>query len=346
MTKMLLEIMEQPRVLSEIEKVNEETLKQLVSELNERSINHVVFAARGTSDHASIYGQYMLGIYKGAVCSLAIPSCITLYDGKLDLSNDLVIGVSQSGKAADASAVIERGNSQGAITVAITNDINSPMAKLAKYHLYCNANLEESVAATKTFTAQMYILGLLAAYWSENNELLKQLRNLPQQMDYMLKNLNDEIPMQVARFRYIKEGFVLARGISYPVALEAALKIQETCYIKMKGYAISDFYHGPLAQVDSDVPVIIFAPTGAAFEDTKEMINKIISIGTQVMVVTDDENLAKESMQSVLIPKTGSEVTFAFLLAVFAQYFAQLLSVSKGLDPDMPRLLKKVTITK
>jgi glucosamine--fructose-6-phosphate aminotransferase (isomerizing) len=345
MTKMLKEILEQPKVLAEVEKANEATLKALVKELNEKKINHAVFAARGTSDHASIYGQYLLGIYKGVVSGLAIPSCITLYNGKLDLSSDLVIGVSQSGKAADALAVIERGNNQGAITLAITNDSSSPMAKTAKYHLYCNAGLEESVAATKTFTAQMYLLALLTAYWSENNELLTLLRELPQHADFMLQNMGDTISRQVDRFRYIKEGFVLARGICYPIALEATLKIQETCYIKMKGYAVSDFYHGPLAQVDTDLPVIILAPKGAAFEDTKAMIDKITSLGTEVLVVTDNSQLACDMEQSVLIPDTGSEFTAAFLFAIFAQYFAELLSVSKGLNPDSPRLLKKVTIT-
>jgi len=346
MTKMLKEILEQPSVLANVEKKNMVTLYQIVKELNDRNIKHAVFAARGTSDHASIYGQYLLGIYKGIVCALAIPSCITLYDGKLDLSDDVVIGVSQSGKAADALAVIERGNSQGAVTIAITNDITSPMAKTAKYHLDCNAGIEESVAATKTFTSQMYLLALLTAYWSENSELLDNLRSLPVYMESMLSNMDDQICRQVDRFRYIKEGFVLARGICYPIALEATLKIQETCYIKMKGYAISDFYHGPLAQIDSEMPVIILAPKGAAFKDTNEMIKKIISLGTQVLVVTDDKNLAAELDQTILIPDTGAESSAAFLFAIFAQYFAQLLSVSKGLNPDSPRLLKKVTITK
>jgi len=346
MTKMLKEILEQPKVLASVEKENSVTLKSLVKELNDRKINHTVFAARGTSDHASIYGQYLLGIYKGVVSALAIPSCITLYNGKLDLSGDLVIGVSQSGEAADALAVIERGNSQGAITLAITNAINSPMAKTAKYHLFCNAGLEVSVAATKTFTSQMYLLALLTAYWSENDELLKLLRELPKHSEDMLKNIGDTISRQVDRFRYIKEGFILARGICYPIALETALKIQETCYIKMKGYAVSDFYHGPLAQVDTEMPIIILAQKGVAFDDTKVMINKITALGTQVLVVTDDSQLAFDTKNSVLIPNTGSEFTATFLFAIFAQYFAQLLSISKGLNPDKPRLLNKVTITK
>jgi glucosamine--fructose-6-phosphate aminotransferase (isomerizing) len=152
MTKMLNEIFQQPKVLEGIENENKDTLTALVKELNEKKINHAVLSGRGTSDHAAVYGQYMLGIYKNVVTALAIPSCITLYNGKPDMANDLVIGISQSGEAADALAVIETANSQGAVTVAITDNKQSPMAKIAKYHLYCNAGLEESVAATKTFT--------------------------------------------------------------------------------------------------------------------------------------------------------------------------------------------------
>jgi glucosamine--fructose-6-phosphate aminotransferase (isomerizing) len=346
MTKMLAEILEQPKILAGIEKENEVTLKKLVTELNEREIKHALFAGRGTSDHASIYGQYLFGIYKGVVSALAIPSCITLYDGKLELKDYLVIGVSQSGRAADAMAVLEQGNECGAVTVAITNDKESPMAKCAKYHLYCNANLEESVAATKTFTAQMYLIALLTAYWSNNTLLLANLRKLPTFAEEMLKNCQNDIEKHVERFRFMKEGFVLSRGITYSVALEAALKIQETCYIKMKGYAISDFYHGPLAQLDSDVPVIILAPKGKISEDIKAISEKIEEIGIQPLIVTDDIWLNKNSENAVLLPYTGCEATQTFLFAIFAQRFAEYLSVSKGLNPDSPRLLKKVTITK
>ncbi|MEG0771497.1 MAG: SIS domain-containing protein [Clostridia bacterium] len=346
MTKMLKEILEQPSVLGNVEKANESTLKALVSELNERKVTHATFAARGTSDHASIYGQYVLGKFKGVVSSLALPSCITLYDGKLSLENDLVFGVSQSGKAADALAVIEQGNAAGAVTVAITNDETSPLAKQAKYHLFCNAGLEESVAATKTFTSQMFLLGLVAAYWSNNSEFLAALREVPQFAQQMLDTCQDDIISKVPKFRFMKEGFVLSRGYSYAVALEAALKIQETCYIKMKGYAISDFYHGPLAQLDKDVPVIIFANNGKIANDVKEIVAKVTEIGIDPLIVTNDIALSEKKENTVLIPDTGCEATEAFLYAIFAQRFAECLSTSKNLCPDTPRLLKKVTITK
>lgn len=346
MTKMLDEIFQQPAVLGGIESENKETLSALVEELNARKISHVLLAARGSSDHAAIYGKYLLGIYKGVVSGLAMPSVITSYNANPDMSQDLVVGISQSGKAADAIAVLEAANAQGAITVAITNNTQSPLAKTAKYHLYCNAGLEESVAATKTFTAQLYLLALLTAYWSADEQLLDELRRLPESLKKSIDAINDLAAASVARYRYMTEGFVLARGFCFPIAMEMALKTQETCYIKMQGHAISDFYHGPMAQVTAEVPVIVLAPSGREFNNSEEIIEKIKNIGTQVLVITDDKTLAKKNDHSVLLPAIDSEPAAAFLYTVFAQCFAQSLSISKGLNPDAPRLLKKVTITK
>ena len=346
MTKMLDEIFQQPAVLGGIESENKETLSALVEELNARKISHVLLAARGSSDHAAIYGKYLLGIYKGVVSGLAMPSVITSYNANPDMSQDLVVGISQSGKAADAIAVLEAANAQGAITVAITNNTQSPLAKTAKYHLYCNAGLEESVAATKTFTAQLYLLALLTAYWSADEQLLDELRRLPESLKKSIDAINDLAVASVARYRYMTEGFVLARGFCFPIAMEMALKTQETCYIKMQGHAISDFYHGPMAQVTEEVPVIVLAPSGKEFKNSEEIIEKIKNIGTQVLVITDDKTLAKKNDHSVLLPAIDSEPAAAFLYTVFAQCFAQSLSISKGLNPDAPRLLKKVTITK
>jgi glucosamine--fructose-6-phosphate aminotransferase (isomerizing) len=192
----------------------------------------------------------------------------------------------------------------------------------------------------------MYLLALLTAYWSGSSELLGSLRTLPDSLKKAVESISSIVMPRVERYRYMEEGFVLARGFCYSIALEMALKIQETCYIKMQGYAVSDFYHGPLAQINSEVPVIILAPVGEAFEDLEAMIDRITSMGTQVMVVTDDKALAKKYENSVLLAALGSEATSVFLFAVFAQCFAEHLSVSKGLNPDSPRALKKITITK
>lgn len=277
---------------------------------------------------------------------LALPSLITLYEKELDLSSVFTVGISQSGKAADALAVIERSNACGGISAAITNDISSPMAKTAKYHLYCKAGKEESVAATKTFTAQMGIIVLLAAYLTNDEKLLESFRSLPELMIRLNKKCDDCIKEITLPYRYMENGFVLSRGLTYPIALEAMLKIQETCYVKMRGYSASDFYHGPIAQVDRDTPVIIFAPKGKAFIDNIEIAKRISLIGAQPFIVTNESSLAESNERAFLIPESGNEITDVFIFALFVHRFAESLCASKGLNPDAPRNLNKVTITR
>ncbi|MDR1131532.1 MAG: SIS domain-containing protein [Oscillospiraceae bacterium] len=342
---MLSEILEQPAVLVAVEAKNKAVLEQLTCVLKKRNVTHAVLAGRGTSDHACVYGQYMLGTYPGIVAAQGIPSCVTLYNGRLDLSGAAVVGVSQSGKAADALALLERGRGQGAVTVAITNDAASPMAGAAEFHLDCSAGPELSVAATKTFTAQLYLFGLLAGYLAEDEGLLTALRELPGRCPDILDAARRAAEARAPEFCGMKDGFVLSRGFCYPVALEAALKIQETCYIKIKGHAVSDFYHGPMAQMEPETPVILFAGRGAAFADSAAMLARLEQIGAKPLVVTDDQDLAG-THNGVLLPGAGMEAAGVFAYAFFAQCFAQALSVSLGLDPDKPRLLNKVTVTR
>ena len=347
MTLMEKEILEQPKVLATLKAANMDTIKALVADIKARGgVKAVYFAARGTSDHASIYAQYLIGTLVGVPCGLATPSVITAYNGKLDLSDCLVFGVSQSGKAADALAVMDRAKENGAITVSVTNDLESPMAKAAKYHLYCNAGEEKSVAATKTFTTQMFNLALFVAEWSDNEELKNLLDKVPEALAKMLEYIPAQIDAIINRYRYMNDGFVLARGMNYPIALEGTLKLQETNYVKMKGYAVSDFHHGPLAQVEVDTPVFLYASKGPVFKDCLEMLAKLDDIGAEVIVVSDDKELVESRKFGFLIPDLGSDMVSIYFNAVFAQLFACKLTAVKGRNPDAPRNLKKVTITK
>lgn len=346
MTLMMSEICEQPRVLKNLENTNRDVLNKLCGELKSKNITRCSFAARGTSYHASVYGQYLLAMKASIVSSVVMPSSITVYGCKLFSSEDLVIGVSQSGKAADVLAVLEEAHKNGAVTVAITNDTESPMAKFADYHIFCNAEEEISVAATKTFTAQMGALLLLCAYWTGDKELLKEFSKVPECVSETLKVCEEKIDALTEKYVSMDYGFILSRGISYPIALEATLKTQETCYVRMKGYSASDFYHGPLAQVEPETPVFIFAPKGASQKDNMDIAEKIRSIGANPLVVTDDSALASNDPNAFLLPDIGSELVSPFVFAIYAQCFAQSLCGKKGLNPDQPRNLKKVTVTK
>lgn len=346
MTLMLKEIKEQSKTLRLLEETNQETLITLTDSLRKKGIHHVIFSGRGTSDHAGIYGQYLLGKTCGVISGSSMPSLITLYDSHFDFSDTMVVGISQSGQATDALAVLEQAKASGAVTVSVTNDTESPMAKAADYHLYCGAGPEISVAATKTFTAQLGLMYLLAAYWCQNTEMLTAFGKLPAMVEQLDHDCDEKMHTLALRYRYIRDGFVLSRGISYPIALESTLKLQETCYVRMKGYAVSDFYHGPLAQIDRDVPVIVYEGGGCAQNANRDMIAKLEELGVEPLVVTSDAAYAAAHSLSFPVPETGSEFTTPFLFAVFAQRFAEALCAIRGLNPDAPRNLKKVTLTR
>lgn len=341
------EIMEQPDVLSRCLDTNIDVVKQAVEEIKGTDINNIVIAARGTSDHAAIYAKYCFEIKTGLPVSLAAPSVITLYKGKMDYKKSLVIGISQSGMAEDVRCVLETAKAQQALTIACTNSKGSPVASQARYHLFTNAGEEKSVAATKTFLSQMYVLSLFAAVWSDEASMQYGLISLP---DILKKQLltkeNIEVVFEEAK-RYSALGtcFVLARGLLYPVALEAALKIQETSYIHAHGYPISDFWHGPLAMVSQGTQVILYGNDDEALSDEIRIAEKLRELGAQILVITDTERLRTYADRSITIPKV-SYTESAFVHAVIAQLFAYGIAVSKGLSPDKPRSLKKVTITK
>lgn len=345
MTHMWLEILEQPKVFEKCLIQNEKNIRTIVSILKERNIRHVIIAARGTSDHAGIYAKYLAEIKLGIPVTLAAPSIFTLYNGNLKMDDSLVIGISQSGRAADVLEVINKAKAQGALTVSITNHADSPLAQEAEFHLDCAAGVEKSVSATKTFTTQVYLLAHLIAEWAEDEALKNELSKVPEIVQKVIDNA-DYIKSLVQRYRFMNECFVLGRGINFPIALESALKIQETSYVRAKAYATSDFHHGPFAMIDNHMPVIIFAPEGPTLADSMEMINKLKNAGADVLVVSNNAEALSKGDTSIEIPNGAGEFAVPFANAVVGQIFACSLSVLRGLNPDTPRGLSKVTITR
>lgn len=345
MTQMWQEIMEQPKVIENGLSLNQKSIDAIVARLGEKKVDNVIIAARGTSDHAGIYGKYIIEIKKGIPVSLAAPSVFTIYEKNVNMANSLVIAISQSGRAADALEVIKSARKQGAPTVAITNFEDSPLANEAEFHLFCAAGLEKSVAATKTFMAQIHLLAQLVAAWSGDEGFKKELDELPALLVKTLDS-SEQIKNIVNRYRFMNECFVLARGTNYAIALEASLKIQETCYVRAKGYAISDFHHGPFAMIGEHMPVIVYAPKGESLKDSKEMLQKLRNAGADILVVSNDSETLAMGDCSIQIPDTASDFITPFINVMVAQIFACNLSVSRGLNPDAPRGLSKVTYTR
>jgi len=355
-TIMWKEINETPEIFSHIQQDNAEVMAQLVKAIKGSKASNFVAAARGTSDHALIYFKYLLEINSNYTVGLSAPSVITLYKGKINYANSIVIGCSQSGKAEDVLEVIKKGNEQGAITIGVTNDINSPIAKEAKYHLFCSCGEETSVAATKTFSAELYLLLWLACELAELKENLAVLKNLDKEIKHVIPQIDELTTKYAEKFKFMKSGFVLSRGVTYAIALESTLKLQETCYIQMKGYPGSDFYHGPMAMVNAETPVIVYCAKNNGDEEMQSIvradqvkcIEKMLSLGAPVLLVTNDCVLTGKfpKCNDALINFSFEEEFTMFTFALFAQMLACKISCGIGNNPDSPRALKKVTITK
>lgn len=344
MVKMWDEIREQPEVLARSLQ-NLQPIREVVKAIRSRNIDFVYIAARGTSDHAAVYGKYLMETILGIPVALAASSVLTVYQRSLKLKNALVIGISQSGKAADALEVIRNANAQGAITLTITNAPDSPLASEAQFHLCCNAGLEISVAATKTFTAELFLLAQLVAEWAADEGLKQELAQVPGKLTETFK-LSEDITQKAIRYRFMNECFVLARGINYAIALETALKIQETNYVRAKAFAVSDFWHGPIAMVDQEIPVIVLAPKGPSLQDVEAMIAKLQTVQAELLIVSNQCEILRQGACSFAIPETENDAISPFFNVCVAQIFSCQLALIKGLNPDRPRGLNKVTITK
>ncbi len=344
MVKMLSEIKESAAGIRSAKLTNAAVLGDAVKAIRKKKPKSVVIAARGTSDHAGYFGKYLFEVYCGLPVALASCSVYTLYEGNMSLKDCLVIGISQSGKAADVCEVVKRANEQGAVTVTVTNDASSPLAELGAFHLDCSQTNEVSVAATKTFVSQIYLMTALAAKLSGNAFLRDTLKTLPAVLERTYK-LEGQVEELAKRYRFINDSFVLGRGFAFPLALEFALKTQETCYIRSRGYATSDFYHGPIAMISDNTPVFLFALEDTTKADSEKMIDSLRSKGAEVMVFTSDEDILAKADTGIVIPgKNFLESVFAAAAAM--QMFACKLSLLRGLNPDSPRGLSKVTITK
>lgn len=345
MVKMWKEILEQPAALEKCRESSAKLISEIVDVIKSRDINSVLIAGRGTSDHAGIYGKYIMECELGIPVALAAPSVFTVYKKGLKLQNTLVIGISQSGKALDVLEVLKNAKESDAVTISITNDEASPMAKEAKYHLFCNVGVEESVAATKTFTAEMYLIAQLVAEWSGNADMKKELSEIPANISKIFE-ASEHIKNSAYTYRLASECFVLSRGMNYPIALETALKLQETTYVRARAYATSDFYHGPFAMIEKNMPVVVIAPEGPALADIRQMIERLKENMVELVIYSNNKEILAMGNSSFEIPATSNDMITPFYNIVISQMFACQLALAKGLNPDAPRGLNKVTITK
>lgn len=339
------EIFAQPEVLTRLLLEERSTIAKIARHLRERDIRYIVIAARGSSDNAALYGKYLFGTTVGLPVALATPSLYTLYHQPPRLEGALLIGISQSGRSTDIVAVVEEGTRQGIPTLAITNDPHSPLAHAATFVIPLHAGEERSIAATKTYTAQIMALALLAAHLIEDEARLRALADIPAAVSQCL-SMAPHIAQVAERYRYMETCVVIGRGYNYATAYEFALKLKELTYVVAEPYSSADFQHGPIAMVADGFPVFLIAPAGVVHGEVHRLGKQLKARGAELIAISDVEDTLNLARVPVALPVSLSEWLTPFTTVILGQLFAYYLTLSKDYDPDHPRGLTKVTQTR
>jgi glucosamine--fructose-6-phosphate aminotransferase (isomerizing) len=337
------EIYEQPGVVELLLEQEAEKVKTLVQKLRGK-YQYVIIAARGTSDNAARYAQYLLGAHNQLPVGLATPSLYTLYGQPPKLDGALVIGISQSGRSPDIVAVIEEAQKQGRPTLAITNAPDSPLAQKADHVLTLHAEFEKAVAATKTYTASLASLALLSASFSEDPVYFQHLRQIPDFMRTTLTMSEDMLP-RVERYRYIEHCAVIGRGFNYSTAFEISLKVKELTRIVAEPYSSADFLHGPISMIQEGFPVVVIAPKGSVYEDMRSITKRLHELESELLLISDEPQLMEYANLPMLLPPGLPEWLTPLVAVLPGQLFSLALARSRRLDPDSPTGLTKVTET-
>lgn len=343
MSLMLAEIQQQPASLERTIKREGPRITRFADSLKERGIRLIVLVARGSSDNAALFGRYLLEISTGIPVSLAAPAVHTLYRARLDLRDALVVGISQSGEGADINIVLENSRRSGATTLAIANEANSEMTQIADETFLIHAGRERSVAATKTYTGQLMIFHLLASALGGNRRFT-EVERLPELASRSL-DLRPQVEEMVERYAFMDHCVVVGRGLNYANAYEFAIKLMETCYVVAERFSSADFLHGPIAMVERSFPAFLFAPPGKTLKGMKELLRKLTSLDAETVVISSEDAALKLATRGLKIPQRVGEILSPIPYIIPAQLLAALLAEAKGLSPDRPRSLAKVTRT-
>jgi glucosamine--fructose-6-phosphate aminotransferase (isomerizing) len=369
------EILEQPAALERQLGSSEAALAAVAARLRDEPVDSVVIAARGSSDHAAIYGQYLLGVRNRLSVGLATPSVVSLYGAHPRVGRSLVIGISQSGASPDIVSVVASARREGAPTVAITNDPASPLAEAADHVIDLAAGPEHAVAATKTYTTSLLAIArlsvaLAASDGNARNDLaaLPAVASAALAVEARVESVARELAAAAGAF---DRCVIVGRGFEYATAREWALKLKELARVFADPYSSADFLHGPIALVQPGIPVLVLAPSGAAAEGQRELLEDLAARAVETVVVSDDpETRAVGRWSSELpaahpagpqagspagqtasgglpagLPRGVPEWLRPIVSILPAQLFAYHATIARGLDPDAPRYLAKVTRT-
>lgn len=338
------EILEQYQVIKDLLTSQKALAKQIAAEINARQIRYIFLAARGTSDNAGRYANYLFGAHNRLPVALATPSLFSIYHQPPLLKNALVIGISQSGQSPDIVSVVAEGKKQGNLTLALTNEPDSPLAAEADFVFDICAGRELAVAASKTYTAELAAIAMLSTALSGWETDWATLECLPAWVEETLK-LDPALEQASARYRYMQRCVVLGRGFNYATAFEWSLKLKELTYVIAEPYSSADFMHGPVAMVDQGFPVMVVNPSGAVFDSLLAVMEQLKKQSAELAVISDHPQALEKGHTLIELPAGIPEWLSPIISIIPAQLFCYHLTRHRGLDPDTPRSLHKVTET-
>lgn len=342
---LLREIAEQPESLRHLLTHGASEVEAIGHALRARAVRHVVIAARGSSDNAARYAQYVFGAFNRLTVTLATPSLFTRYLSPPRMDDALVVGISQSGESPDLVAVVEEGRRQGCATLAITNAAGSPLTEVADHTLLLRAGPERSVAATKTYTAQLLALAMLSAAVGDDARRREELQAVPSHVAAALDVDDGAINAAAAALEDAGHGVVIGRGFNYATAFEISLKAKELAYVAVEPYSAADFQHGPIALIDTGFAAIVVNVAGAVSQEVEELLRAITARGARPVVLSNLDSSLSLALAPLRLPVGIPEWLSPIAAVVPGQLLAFHLSRHRGFDPDQPRGLSKVTRT-
>ena len=339
------EILEQPHAAQRLLSAAPASFGAVRELVGRRRPRFALIAARGSSDNAALYAQYLFAIRNGLAVALAAPSAITLYGGRPDYSDALVIAISQSGRSPDIIAVVDEARRQGAPTIALTNDTGSPLAQAAELAVSLEAGPELATAATKTYTTELLAVALLSGALdpmsqSEQSELAR----LPAFMAEAL-SAEDEARAVAGGHSDRTSCVVLGRGYGYATAREWALKLQEMAQLLAVPYSTADFEHGPMALAERGFAVLAVAPSGPPLDAQMDVLEQLRDVHKAQVLVLSDSAAARNIDRGLTLPPGVPGWLSPIVDIIPGQLYAYHLTVARGLDPDRPRTISKVTET-
>jgi len=340
------EILEQPERLAKLLVSQRKAVAEIARALRSHDISYVFLAARGTSDNAGRYANYLFGAANRLPLALAAPSLFTYYGQPPDLKGAFVIGISQSGQSPDIVSVLQEGRRQGRPTLAITNESDSPLASTADFVLDVQAGPELAVAATKTYTSELMAIAMISTALQDDASAWDSLEQVPAWISESLK-ADGMIRQAAERYRYMQQCVVLGRGYNYSTAFEWALKLKELTYVEAEPYSSADFQHGPIAIVARGFPVMAVVSAGKVAEPLTALLEHLKQdLSAELVVISNQERPLALAQTRIPVSSEIPESLTPLVNIVPAQLFSYYLTLVKGFDTEKPRTLHKVTETR